>query len=110
MIHAFMPDEACLCKSQSSSNLSTRNASSGSHSQFRHKSAAVMYDVGCLHVWRLMLSVFALHAQAYACMSKVTYDLAQAVDLHTELQKRRMSSRDAETFLDGGTELTFAIW
>jgi len=69
-----------------------------------------MYDVSRLYVWRLMLSVFALHAQAYACMCKVRYDVAQAVDLHTELQKRNMSSRDAETFLDGGTELTFAIW
>ena len=75
-----------------------------------HNSALVMYDGSRLHVWRLMLSGLALHAQAYACMSKAAYDLAQAVDLHTELQKRRMSSRDAETFLDGGTELTFAIW
>ena len=32
------------------------------------------------------------------------------MDLHTELQKRRMSNRDAASYLDGGAELTFSIW
>ena len=34
----------------------------------------------------------------------------QAVDVHMELQKRGMSHANAEAYLDGGPELTFAVW
>ncbi|CAL5223908.1 g6505 [Coccomyxa viridis] len=37
-------------------------------------------------------------------------EVMQAVDVHMELQKRGMSHACAEAYLDGGPELTFAVW